>query len=375
MRTLFIIDLINELIKSGEFQALLGGYRRGEFPLKVEGAEGAFRHLLTAGLFGLQESPALMVFPRNRELRESLLDFQAAEIPLGILPDWDIIPYSGQRGPLFKAGERLQTLTRLLTGEKLLVLASLRTFLSPVVNPEWLREKLFAIRPGQELDPAAIGDRLSRYGYLRVPLVQGPGEFALRGEVLDLFAPGAPEAVRVVFEFDRVEEIKTFGPESQASREKIQEIYLSPCREILWEEPRIRGLEAFLKGRGVKGGESLIDALWETGSCPHEEFLFPLSFERPSFLGDYLGRDSLVFFAGWERLTSQGESLRREYRDLYYRSAGNLPKPEFLLREPEEGLELPRRGVRFYEIRGGGSFAFTVEGPRSFFGNITYLKE
>ena len=121
-----------------------------------------------------------------------------------------------------------------------------RAFLTPVPPPEYFASLLTTIRKGDTFDSASLAERLASFGYTRVPRVTVHGEFALRGEVFDVFMPGETEAHRIVFEFDTVEQIKAFNPGDQSSVSALESLVLYPAKEVIWDEARIDALKARL---------------------------------------------------------------------------------------------------------------------------------
>ncbi|MBI9100908.1 MAG: transcription-repair coupling factor [Spirochaetales bacterium] len=384
MRTLFIKTLISELRKGVEFKALVKQFGSGSWPLDIQGTEGVFRHMVMDLLFSIQKHPVLMVYPRIKELSETLGDLTLFESSQAIFPELNTIPYKGVSPHTRIMGERVLTLSRLLNGEKLLISTTERCFLSPLPPPEWLESRIISLKKGDDIDLMEIEEKLSQFGYLRVPRVSVEGEFALRGEVLDIFMPGIDQAVRIVFEFDEVEEIKLFSTDNQSSSVKLASIDLYPMREIIWDEERIVGLERFFKKKDklTKGAKYLIDMIRDTGACPHEEMLFPFSFENPGRLTDYLPGDAPVVFSGLERMENYHDTLKKEYYEIFMNlpaEADFLPAPDLILRNFRSEQEKVKRSIRFFDIRDNNRkkerLHFTYEGPRSFFGNIPFFKE
>ncbi len=107
-----------------------------------------------------------------------------------------------------------------------------------------LAARVLTVRKGQKLDPQETADWLARAGYLRVPTVSVHGEFAARGEVIDIYAPGEPQAFRITLEFDQVSSIRSFDPLNQASTATLDGVRLIPCREVLFEEDELAALRS-----------------------------------------------------------------------------------------------------------------------------------
>ncbi|MDR3275736.1 MAG: transcription-repair coupling factor, partial [Treponema sp.] len=220
---------------------------------------------------------------------------------------------------------------------------------------------------------------------------------------------------RILLDFDRVESIRSFDPLDQGGLETAGSLIIRPLKELVWTDDRIGILDrnlAALPEFSDRGREALLTELYARRTAPGEELLFPLAFEEgPATLLDYLGEAGTVVYLDWERLLNAQEVMEKEYRSLYRgvqrgggsegggpSGAGGGPSGEGIrgealgkaLREapaPERILckfsELARQTIRrisFLSLRGGGEegalrINLGSEAPRSFFGNIGYLKE
>ncbi len=376
--------------------------KEGPWPLDAEGAHGALSAFLTAQAFrsleslqtpgrGLSAKPAhlLVVAPSQEEAELFLHDLEFSGIRARIFPWWQALPYRpcALRSPVFS--ERSECLAALCGEEPSIVIATERALLSPLPPPELFSAWLFDIRVKAAIDPELVAEKLGEFGYLRVPRVSVRGEFALRGEVLDLWLPGMEEAVRIVFDFDVVDAIKTFDPLSQASSARLESVCVYPLKEALWTEESIVRLEEALTDESLypDQGKALIEELRIKGEAKGEELFFPLSYTGPASLLDYLGDGSLVVFQDYERLKNQAEALSREFKGLYRKARLDSnssdhalcapPPPERLLLDfphLESGI---RRSVRFRGIKNPEEkrLRLACDPPRSFFGNIDYFKE
>jgi transcription-repair coupling factor (superfamily II helicase) len=215
------------------------------------------------------------------------------------------------------------------------------------------------------------------------------GQFALRGEVLDIFMGGEESACRVLFDFDKVESIRRFDPLDQAAyKEKLDALYISPMKEVVWTDDRIEALEKNLANckEFQDGGKAVIEELISHRAVSGEEMFYPLSFEKAGSLLDYLGAQGTLVLVGRERLENAEESLSREYHGMYMRSSReegrkrDYPLPERLLLKFNALAGGHEKTISFRGMKGepgpGVSHAvIACEPGRSFFGNISYLKE
>ncbi len=394
MKSLYLLDVLTRLESSAPVGDFLARMADGRFPVDCGGLEGAYTALLAALSRERLGTPVFVVAPTDLEAEAFARDLDLAGVEAETFPWWGTAAYRpvSPRAPVF--GERSAALARALgrasgasegdSSRPVVVVASQRAALTPVPPPDYFGSLLVALERGQSFDPEAVAERLSTYGYLRVPRVSLPGEYALRGEVLDLFMPGDEEAWRVVFEFDAVEEIRRFDPADQGSRPSREErVTLRPVKEVVWDEERRSVLArrlSDLRGYGPENAALLAGALAEFGEAKGEELLFPLAFDRPATLFDYLPRDAVVFLTERERLSGQAEAIAREYAGLYRKAAleGPVPPPETQLVDFESAAAFLPRVVRTWSLADAsaeGRLAFGSEPSRSFFGNITYFKE
>ncbi len=382
MITLFLKEL-NALLQTNQsHRGLLKRVQEGNFPFTLEGPESFFLSFLIYEMFKKSKSTLLVVTPSQQEARQLVGDLSLMTEAVYAFPWWDKVPYNGARVQAHTASERLHHLVQILGGNQFILVTGLRAFLTPVPPPDVIRRHLFPISLGDELNPDEMKDRLVRYGYMKVPRVSVPGEFALRGEVLDIFLGGDEEPLRIVFGWDQVEKISYFDPDTQASSRTEKRALLHPFREIIWDRERIDHLSTLLPDSEKGGGKksALLETLEETGSCEDEENFFAASFENPGFLTDYLDADAVQILFHDERLLSGAATLLKEYGELYRKakSQGRLvPKPKSILHNYEDLIARHGNTITIPTIKDkerGSTLRYPVMPPRSFFGNIQYLK-
>ncbi len=374
MITLFQNKLNTKLSGYRPFLELLKQFRGSSFTLEIEGMEGAFFAMILNRLFENAKEPFLVITPSHTEAESLEKDLLLFTKNVYRFPWWDTVPLSGKRTPFHTAGERMHRLVKLVKGEPAIYIASLRSFLTPVPPPDFVKSRILTIKNGMPLDPVEIENKLQTFRYLRVPRVSVPGEFALRGEVLDIFLPGYEEAVRVVFEWDEVEEIRLFDPVSQNSTQVVEEIDIYPSSEIVWEGERLERLRELLPRE-----EAFIDEAAEKRETPDEMFLFSATFDKLWSLSDYLGEKAVQFLVNDERLESGFEALKKEYLNLYREARSKQRpalKPEKLLVDFNEVKTAHTKNVLIPTIKDPGKerIRFSHEGPSSYFGNVNYMK-
>ncbi|MDR0487034.1 MAG: transcription-repair coupling factor, partial [Treponema sp.] len=396
MNILSFSELLGKTGKSKPVSASISAVKEGDFPLEIEGCEGAFGALLLAHLY--RENPGLyfVVVPHEGDAAGFALDLTASGIPCQLFPWWGSVPYR-ELAPLSAVfGERVKVLSDLVTGRPGVIVVPQRAFLTPLPPPEYIKSLLVSVKQAGAINTTALVKTLSLYGYTRVPRVQVHGEFTLRGEVLDIFMSG-DEAYRILFDFDKIESIKQFDPVNQyTENEKLPELLIRPMREVVWTDERIEMLEKNLVSfrEFSDGGRSVIEELITRRGISGEEFFYPSTFEKAGTLLDYLGTSGILALVDMERLENAQESLVREYHSLYVRASRDAsrdvsrdvsrdalrterreyPLPERLLLDFDTMIAHNKRRISFKNIKSEikpdvRRIDISCEPGRSFFGN------
>ena len=406
MNTLSFPLLKGKIAQSPAVKAILKAVEEGKFPLEIDSAEGSFPGILLSLIIARQGGIMLVVVPTETEAAIIARDLQTAmEDPkliglfgargsVAVFPWWGGLPYRDMAPHSAVFGERMEVLAGLAMGQNGFLILPERAFLSPLPPPEYIKQLLVRLEPGGIIDTASLAGTLASYGYTRVPRVQVRGEFALRGEVFDILL--GDSAFRVLFDYDRIESIRRFDPLTQSGLEKVGELAIYPMKELVWTDDRIevlgRNMESFEEF--ASDGRTIIEELISRRTVSGEENLFPLAFEKPATILDYISREkSLVVYFERERLDNAQESLEKEYRSLFAKarrtpppgedgpaSPRELPLPERILLNFNSLFSGFHRRISFLSIKGGGEegaarLSAACDPPRSFFGNIEYLKE
>jgi transcription-repair coupling factor (superfamily II helicase) len=163
---------------------------------------------------------------------EGLADTEAANA-VAPFPSHEIDPYRGLSPHFDIASARARTLHGLSTGTARLVVASAAALLPRLSAPSRFRTTGFVLRSGDEISPIDLGDRLAEAGYTRQDPTDEPGEFSVRGGVVDFYAAGARHPVRLEFVGDTIESLRTYDPGTQRSIEPIDQAHIVPLQELL----------------------------------------------------------------------------------------------------------------------------------------------
>jgi transcription-repair coupling factor (superfamily II helicase) len=163
---------------------------------------------------------------------EGVSDADAATLVVPF-PSHEIDPYRGLSPHFDIASARARTLHALSTGTARLVIASATALLPRLSAPARFKATGFSLRSGDEISPIDLGDRLAAAGYTRQDPTDEPGEFSVRGGVVDFYAAGARHPVRLEFVGDTIESLRSYDPGNQRSIEAIDQAHVIPLQELL----------------------------------------------------------------------------------------------------------------------------------------------
>ena len=263
---------------------------------------------LLAGLAGGRDgaAPSAVRWPLLQVCRDDArmarlaeaLGFFAPGLEVLRLPAWDCLPYDRVSPHRDIVAQRIDALTRLIqiaeTTEghdaPCIVLTTVNALLQRLPPRAAFRGRVLARRTGDTLAPDELTDFLVANGYLRAESVGEPGEYAVRGGLVDVFPPGEAEPLRLDFFGDELEAIRTFDPLTQRTLGKRKDFALRPVGEVFLDAPSI---ERFRSGyRETFGAVTRDDPLYEAVSTgrvhPGMEHWLPLFYDGLETLFDYL---------------------------------------------------------------------------------------
>ncbi|WP_041657326.1 transcription-repair coupling factor [Azoarcus sp. KH32C] len=213
-----------------------------------------------------------------------------------LLPDWETLPYETFSPHQDLISERLSTLYAVGRGEADVVLVPASTALYRMAPPSFLAAYTFFVKQREKLDVEQLRNQMAVAGYTHVTQVVSPGEFSVRGGLVDLYPMGATLPFRIDLFDDEVESIKTFDPDTQRTVYPVTEIRMLPAREFPMDDAgrtrfRSRFRETF---EGDPSRVSLYKDVSNGIAPAGVEYYLPLFFEETATLFDYLPKDAVV---------------------------------------------------------------------------------
>jgi transcription-repair coupling factor (superfamily II helicase) len=263
-------------------------------------------------------------------------------------PDYETLPYEAISPPKDLLAERLATLYELTSGRPVKLLVNAEALLGRLPPPSFIGARSLSLEVGQTLDRADLTERLVHHGYLRVDQVAEPGEFAVRGALLDLYPTGARQPVRIDLLDEEIESLRLFDPETQRSRGETRRIMILPAREFPFDAAAIRGFRERYREYfpGEPGRSAIYRDISEAVLPAGIEYYLPLFFPTTSSLLDYLPDDTLIVEAedALGDLSAAWHLVEERYEQLHGDVERPLLAPAVAFFEPTElSRQLARR--------------------------------
>ncbi|UJB63315.1 transcription-repair coupling factor [Acidovorax sp. YS12] len=253
--------------------------------------------------------------------------FFAPELRCAMFPDWETLPYDAFSPHQDLISERLSTLWRISQGEADVVLVPATTALYRLAPPSFLAGYTFHFKTRQKLDEAKLRAQLTLAGYQHVGQVVSPGEYAVRGGLIDLFPMGSLQPYRVDLFDDEIDSIRTFDPDSQRSLYPVPEVRLLPGREFPMDDAaraRFRNRwRELLEGDPTKS--RIYKDMGNGVATAGIEYYLPLFFDETATVFDYLGEHATLVLHG--ELEGAFQRFWQDTRERHRMLAGDPERP------------------------------------------------
>ena len=327
--------------------------------LRPSGLRGSAPALAVARLFTARPRPILAVLANAAEAEAFAADVEfflapsaagSGDLagPLGrrvhYLPAWEVPPFEALSPARETTAARAEGFHHLLQTPAPLVVTTVDALVQRGLPRAAFAEAVTYVVAGETLAPDTLAARLVEWGYHRVPLVQDPGDLALRGGLLDAFPPGYARPVRLEFLGDTVETIRVFDPVSQRSLDRLEDVLCLPMRELPLSRlgpaaARLVDDRAAELGLARQERRDLVEAVRGGIVLPGTEMLLPYLYESPGSLADYLPDDALLWVQAPAEVDAAVEAAWRQVEEHAAEAAraGRFhPPPERAYLRPAE---------------------------------------
>ncbi len=252
---------------------------------------GSSDALALAQLTG-QHTPLVVICASALEAQRLVeeIPFFSPELRVHLLPDWETLPYDHFSPHQDLVSERLATLHHIRSASSDVIVVPITTALYPLPPVAYLAAYTFFLKRGEKLDINQLREQLTLAGYSHVQQVLTPGEYCVRGGLIDLFPMGSPVPYRIDLFDDEIETISTFDVDTQRTIYPVPEIRLLPAREFPLDEAGQARFRQNFRERfeGDPSRASIYKGVSKGIAPAGIEYYLPLFFERTATLFDYL---------------------------------------------------------------------------------------
>ena len=388
-----IHKIIGRISDLADFRRIASETLRGESDVIVSGLSGSSRALFIAGLWNSLRRPVIVVTPQDRSVETLATDIRYFHGELNSnggnrvcpFPAWETDPYAGLTPHADIQQARATTLWRLRNNQVDIVVASIRSMATRLAPPSQFDTYSLHVISGEDLSQELLIEHLTNSGYLRQEPVSSPGEFSVRGGIVDVFSPLMRNPVRIEFFGDSVDSIREFDLDDQRSRGPVQHIDLLPMQDTVITREMLRDWggrsrqhwtdDAFQKDLN----EKLVFA--DNGELfPGASYLMPLARPMEATLLDYA--EPAVLIVDEPEVIDEAhrkffDVLEQRYEQTQNAGGVVLP-PKDIFVPPEELSSLSAKNRRLYlEELGSTGSSFFVKGQscEKFHGRIKDMAE
>lgn len=316
----------------------------------INSVEDRFSPIAMHGLSG--ESISHISYALNQRFKKQVLiltydDLRAKSISEDLkffndentefFPSRDIVFYDIDAFSHDIQNQRLKVLKRLSKGEDLIVVASIRSIINKVMSCEKMNQHTTRLEFGEIIDFKNFSESLSEKGYERVEMLEGKGQFAIRGGILDFFPINSEYPIRVELFDDEVDSIRTFDIETQRSIENIKSIDIPPVKEIVIEDLERENIIKEIKkdlnlsitklnktdslkdvsDKLLEKFNGLTSRIEDKLSVTNLDLILPLLKDSISSMISYLEEDSIVLLDEPTRVEENAKQAEKDFLESY----------------------------------------------------------
>jgi transcription-repair coupling factor (superfamily II helicase) len=342
----FVRELFADVENLPGFMRVASHLKEGAGRIRVSGLTPTAKALLLVLLRRAADRPLIVVVNDNRAVEDfvpvlrGFCELTAACDPEDVvaLPARDVLPFQNLSPHPELQEERATALWKIATGKASIVVSPIAATTIRLRSAEYYADLARIVRRGESLDVDSLLAHLNTVGYTSADVVEMPGQYALRGGILDVYSPEAERPVRIEFFGDEVDSIRRFDPTSQRSSNPMDEALLLPLTETPVSDHLLGAIHTRLSGKRIAGTEEIVEAAIRSGGVtvfPGWEFFAPVAGADRSVF-DLLPR-AVVLLDEPDLLRAEFDRFWTRVEEAHERSGiGNLIHAQDLYLTPDD---------------------------------------
>ncbi|CAG7656334.1 transcription-repair coupling factor [Paenibacillus allorhizosphaerae] len=349
--------LIQTFSTDSDFQSIVTGIRSGMREQLIAGLTGSSRQVMLAALYEELKQP-LFIVTHNMFSAQKMFEDLAELVPSGqvvLFPAQELLAAEAAIASPEMLAQRIDALSKLNAGFRGIVVVPYAGMRRILPSQESIAAAQFSIKVGQTIAMDDLVTRMVELGYERVERVENKGELSVRGGIIDFFPLASPHPYRVELFDVEIDSIRSFDASDQRSIDKIEELRVTPCREIVTDRNRLQSAaqhafellqEQIGKMTDRQAKDRLLEGIGHEIEMLREGQFFPglfkyvsLLFPEKQTLLDYLPKDTILLVDEPSRLLETAKQLEKdeaEWITMSLQEGKSLPS--FVLSKPYETL-------------------------------------
>jgi transcription-repair coupling factor (superfamily II helicase) len=311
--------------KNHTFSALFNIISKSQNETRIAGLDGSAKAYVLFRYYAKRRIPVLVVVRSVREADKFARDFaffSGGKAPVMIFPQYNISPVRSVLNRSDIESERIRTLYKLANSGPPVLVTTPGALLRKLIPKRELFGFSELVMAGEETSRELLIEKLISGGYSRVLMVEDPGDYCVRGGILDVYTPFYQDPLRLEFAGDTVESIRFFSASSQRTLKAVHEAVIIPAKEAVFKNEDLNDIIGRIREQmadvemPVTAARELIDSIKRDLVLPEIENLIPLIYPDPASLFDYLPENILFIMDEPEELRkSAHEFLEQESKN------------------------------------------------------------
>lgn len=309
-------SLAKILPKMRKFEDYINDVKKDNFPITLSGLSDSQKVHFAYSTRFYTERPILIVTYNDIQLKKLVEDFKFFDQDeILVFPKREIVYYDIDTMNKDVTMDRLSIYTKLYESNTKVILTTIEALMQKTISKNKLFEKVLQLETGKEISLENLKEMLSELGYERTAMVEGRGQYTVRGGIIDFFPLTTKNPVRVEFWGDEIDSIRFFDSDTQRTIESIKDISVFPAEEFLIDKNELEtiGQKILVENpNAVSDVEAIVNGNYLTKVDKYFKFFY----NETSDLLDYIGKNTILFLDEPSRIVSKAQSIEYENGEI-----------------------------------------------------------
>lgn len=309
-------SLAKVLPKMKKFEAYINDVNKANFPISLFGlSESQKAQFIYATKF-YSNKPVLVITYNDIELKKMKENMKFfSDEGITIFPKKEIIYYDIDTMNKDTTIDRLRVYASLYNSNKEIILTTIEAIMQKTLPKEQLFSKVLHLEVSKNISLDEAKEGLIKLGYERTDMVEGRGQFTVRGGIIDIFPLTTKNPVRIEFWGDEIDSLRFFDPPSQRSIENINQISIFPVEEFLVDKEKLEEIGNKILQK-YPFAESDVEAIKNGNYLTKTDKYFEFFYDKTATIFDYVGKDTIIFIDEPARINSKCQAIEFENKEI-----------------------------------------------------------